>query len=87
MHCDVTVTYSLESTAGGIFSKLALVMFQSTHSLRSATHERPKARPYYLVSIHALMRVRLLGVYDTNYQQCNGRFAPTSHGRYKDSRS
>ena len=33
------------------------------------------------------MRVRLLGVYDTNYQQCNGRFAPTSHGRYKDSRS
>lgn len=28
MHCDVT--YSLESTAGGIFSKLTLVMFQST---------------------------------------------------------
>ena len=39
------------------------------------------------VSIHALMRVRLLGVYGTDYQQCNGRFEPTSHGRYKDSRS
>ena len=42
---------------------------------------------YNIVSIHALMRVRLRGVYDTDYQQCNGRFAPTSHGRYKDSRS
>ena len=39
------------------------------------------------VSIHALMRVRLRGGYGTDYQQCNGRFAPTSHGRYKDSRS
>lgn len=39
-----------------------------------------------LVSIHALMRVRLLGGYGTDYQQCNGRFAPISHGRYKDSR-
>ena len=38
------------------------------------------------VSIHALMRVRLRGGYGTDYQQCNGRFAPTSHGRYKDSR-
>lgn len=27
------------------------------------------------------------GGYGTDYQQCNGRFAPTSHGRYKDSRS
>ena len=40
-----------------------------------------------MVSIHALMRVRPLGVYGTDYQQCNGRFAPTSHGKYKDSRS
>ena len=56
------------------------------------THESATGKELYigidlLVSIHALMRVRLLGVYDTDYQQCNGRFAPTSHGRYKDSRS
>ena len=49
------VTYSLESTAGGIFSKLALVMFQSTHSLRSATMTATEVVARQKVSIHALL--------------------------------
>ena len=60
MHCDVTD-----------HPTLAPLDFPSVHPyspkfhpfppfidkdhLRSATHERPKARPYYLVSIHALL--------------------------------
>ena len=81
--------------------------FQSTHSLRSATSINSGCCLRYGVSIHALVRVRLgkrlLSCLPRcfnprtresatperlwfDYQQCNGCFAPTSHGRYKDSR-
>ena len=39
----------------GVSSLLALIRFQSTHSLRSATHQRMHERPVSSVSIHALL--------------------------------
>lgn len=40
-----------------------LFLFQSTHSLRSATQTEARTRTMLKVSIHALVRVRLLNVY------------------------
>ena len=57
-------THSLRSaTPCSIPCLTSWMSFQSTHSLRSATQTEARTRTMLKVSIHALVRVRLLNVY------------------------